>query len=112
MSSQIDAIQVDIDDCKKAIAEMEALDRLMVNRDFKEIILEGLFKDEAARLVGLKAAAGTQSEQHQTFIMKSIDMIGSLQQYFNGIRQIGLTSQQSLRESEDALVEMAEQGEV
>ena len=58
-----------------------ALARLKGNRDFKKVILEGFFEDEAIRLVHLKADPNMQSEQSQKSITTQMDAIGNLSQY-------------------------------
>ena len=71
----------------RKIAELgESLERLKANRDFKKVIVEGFFEQEAVRLVHLKADANMQSSESQKTILMQIDAIGSLSAYFNALR--------------------------
>lgn len=111
-NTAVDEIQVDIDEAKEVVAEAEALERLEKNPDFRKIITKGLFEDEAARLVSLKAAPQMQSEQQQRVVMGAIEMIGGLQHYFNKIRIIAGQVQMAIEQSEAALAELAEEGDL
>jgi len=60
-----------------------ALDKLRNNRDFIKLIVDGYLKDEAVRLVHLKADPNMDSPAHQAAIDRDISAIGVLNQYFN-----------------------------
>ena len=51
----INAIERDIKEARKHVELGDSLERLLNNRDFKKVIVEGYFEKEAARLVHLKA---------------------------------------------------------
>ena len=55
-NTQIQGIERNITKSVAAIERGIALERLRVNKDFKSIVLDGYFKDEAVRLVHLKAS--------------------------------------------------------
>lgn len=59
-----------------------ALDKLRVNRDFNKLIVEGYLKDEAIRLVHLKADPNMQAPEQQAGIDRDIAAIGVLNQFF------------------------------
>ena len=81
-SEQLQAIENNIKQSQK-IADLGAsLERLRSNRDFKRVILEGYFEEEAIRLVHLKADANMQTPESQQAITQQMDSIGSLSQYF------------------------------
>lgn len=102
-------IQVSIDDAREAVADRDALLRLKDNADFKKLFLDGLFKEEPARLVELKAAPNMQGENNQAHMLKAIDSIGFLHQYFNRIIQLGYTAEEAIKQGELALEELAEE---
>jgi len=86
MTQDIQQIEVNIAQAKEAVALGECLARLSKNRDFKKLIETRYFKDEAHRLVMLKAAPSMQDEKNQAEIVKDMDGIGSLFQFFCAIQ--------------------------
>jgi hypothetical protein len=109
MTNAVDEIQVDIEQAREVVAESEALNRLFKNTDFKKLILEGYFKDEAARLVELKAAPQMQGEAQQKMLLAAIDSIGGLQQHFNKIWVMGEQAEQAIEQSQIELNELTEE---
>lgn len=93
---QLEQIEISIEQAKHHIENKAALDRLTVHPDFKKLILEGYFKDEAVRLVLLRSDHNFQSEEDQAALMKSIDAIGQFRLYCNTINQLGIQAQNSL----------------
>lgn len=61
------------------------LTRLESNRDFKKLIADGYLKDEAVRLVHLKADPSMQTPDRQAAIDRDISGIGALLQYFRTV---------------------------
>ena len=88
MNENIQALEDSIQDCKVIIETGEALQRLMKNRDFKKVILEGYFKDEPIRLVHLKSDVSFQTPERQQAILTQMDSIGALNQYFNTLNHM------------------------
>ena len=82
-SSDIQQIEANIKQSQKIVDLGESLERLRSNRDFKKVILEGYFEQEAIRLVHLKADPNMQTQERQQSILLQMDAIGSLNQYFN-----------------------------
>lgn len=85
MSDQIKEIELNIKQAQKIVEQGNALERLRSNSDFKKIISEGYFEQEAIRLVHLKADQNMQSESHQKSIIAQMDAIGALNQYFQTV---------------------------
>jgi hypothetical protein len=112
MNEQFEEIELNIQEAKKLAGLGDALDRLTDNRDFIAVIREGYFKDEAVRLVQTKAAPGAKTEVIQAGITRSIDAIGELYQYFGKIEHQADLARMAISEGEEALSEMAEQGEL
>lgn len=100
IEEQIEQIDISMEHAKTNINMMDALNKLTTNKDFKKVILEGYFKDEASRLVLLKADNSMQGEQEQTTIDKSIIAVGYLRQYFSTIMQIGSMAERALKDDE------------
>jgi|TARA_B110000914_G_scaffold187462_1_gene171957 hypothetical protein len=106
----VEEIQVDIDEAKATIEMMDSLNRLGKNKDFEKIINDGYFKEEAYRLVHLKAAPAMQAPERQEALLKAIDAIGALQQHFHMIYVMGQQAQDALQQADIALEEMAMEG--
>jgi len=108
----VEEIQVDINEAKETIEIMNSLNRLVKNKDFEKIIGEGYFKEEAYRLVHLKAAPAMQGEERQAALVKAMDAIGCLQQHFHMIFVMGEQAEDALRQGDQALEEMAMEGDI
>jgi hypothetical protein len=102
----LDQIEIELEEAKKKVKDMEAMDRLKQNKDFKDIFMEGYFKDAASHLVLLKALPEMQEEQHQVSIVKRMDAIGHLREHIRGIYQMGRAAKNSLNEMEETRVEI------
>ena len=102
MATEHDLEQIDlsIDQAKLSIDNLKALNRLSQNKDFKHLFLEGYFKEEASRLVLLKADPQVEEEKHQKAIMLAIDAIGHMRQYCNTIQVVGRMAERALKEDE------------
>mgnify|MGYP000730540718 CR=1 FL=1 len=84
--TELQQLEQNIKQARKIADLGESLERLYVNRDFKKVVSEGYFEQEAVRLVHLKADANMQSDEMQKSILSQIDAIGSLSSYFNTLR--------------------------
>jgi len=106
MESDIEQVEISIEQARKLIDERDRARALTDNPDFKKLVLEGYFKDESVRLVLLKAEPGMQTKEHQEAILKSMDGIGMLQQYFRNIMQQGAMAERSLIDDQATLSEL------
>ena len=100
--AQVDAVELSIEEGKKTVHLRDALNLLSQNAEFKEIILEGYFKNEASRLVLLRADPAMQSEEIQKSIDNSIIAVGNLRVYLNTIMQLGSMAEKALIDDQDA----------
>ena len=94
----IETIELSIEEAKKLVQAADSLDKLMSNREFKKIILEGYFKDGAVRCV--QAYGDPNLSEYREEIMKDISGIGSLQQYLHKIRMTGNMMRQQIEDLE------------
>ena len=85
----------------------DALARLRGNRDFKKVILEGFFEQEAVRLVHLKADSNMQSPESQKSILTQLDAIGTLAQYLRTVDMRANLAKKSIEYDEQTLEEIA-----
>lgn len=81
----IQDIELNIKQAQVLVDTGNALERLRNNRDFKMIISTGYFEQEAVRLVHLKGDPSMQTPEFQESIIKQIDAIAALNQYFQTV---------------------------
>lgn len=89
LDTQLEQIDISIEQAKETIAMKKALDNLTDNPDFIKIIIDGYLKDEALRLVMLRADDRFKEDLDQAGLMKAIDAIGNFKMYCNTIMQMG-----------------------
>lgn len=82
-TSEIKALEDSLEKAKNLVDLGVALDRLKSNRDFQLLITNGYLKDEAIRLVHLKADPNMQTPERQASVIRDIDAIGSFHGYLN-----------------------------
>lgn len=111
MNSEVQELELNIEDAKKRLDYSHALERLSNNPDFKKIVQDGYFVDEAVRLVHLKSDANMQDERQQKNLERDIMAIGSFRQYLDRIHRDAEGVQEAIDECEDALTE-ARAGEI
>ena len=100
-------IEITIEDAKALIENRERLLRLGKNRDFKALIVEGYFKEEAARLVQDKPYSNSDAMRED--MERNIDAIGYFRMYLNAIDQQGMTASRSLLDHEATRTEILEE---
>ena len=99
--SDLQVIELTIEQAKESIADREAMDRLKKNRDFKRIFEKGFFDAYAVNLVYLKSDPSMQEPNVQEDIIKDIDSIGRVRQYLSSIYQKAHVAEKDLRDSEE-----------
>ena len=105
-SSELEQINMTINEAEKQINKMEALERLRNNKDFQLIIEKGYFIDEASRLVLVKADANLQEEGHQKSIDKMITAVGYFRQYLSQLYQTGNVAKRSIEDHRNTRTEI------
>lgn len=108
--SEIHEVELNIKEANKMVELNKSLDRLRNNRDFKKVIQENYLKEEAIRLVHLKADSHMQNEFSQDKITRDIDAIGSLAQFLNFIPAQADMAQNAITEGEQTLDELRSEG--
>lgn len=106
---QINAIERTVKEAKEQKALGAALERLFSNRDFLKVIKAGYFTDEAVRLVHAKGDPACQTPEKQASIVRQIDAISNLSQYFTTIQHMAGLADKSIEESEAVLEELREE---
>jgi hypothetical protein len=103
---QLRQVQLTIEQAKASIERMKKLQRLFQNEDFQDIINEGYFVEEAARLVGARADANIQGKEQQRHINLLIDGVGALRHYFSNIERWGHMAEDALKNHEETREEI------
>lgn len=107
--SEIEEINISINEAKNRVAIKNSLDRLTRDPNFERVILTGYFMEEASRLVLLKADPAMQSTESQLAITKCIDAIGHFRQYLRTTIQLGIMAEKSLAEDEQTREEIMQE---
>jgi len=113
MTIQLELMQLErsIAESKRVIEQSNTLKRLEQNPDYQTIISQLYMKDEAVRLVHLKADAAMQAEVRQNAIIKDIDAIGSLASFLRYIHVQADIARKTLSDDEDTYAELSMGGQ-
>jgi hypothetical protein len=103
---EIQALDANIKQATVLVEFGSAIERLSSNRDFKKVILEGYFEQEAIRLVHLKADPNMQANLSQAEIVKQMDAIGSLKQYLRTATHLAGMGARSIASDEETREEL------
>lgn len=85
-TAELQQIEINIKQAQKLVDLGESLERLSVNRDFKKVIAEGYFEQEAIRLVHLLSDPSMQTAEVKKSIDTQMNAIGSFKQYLQTLR--------------------------
>ena len=106
-------LELSIEQAKANIELGRSIERLYKNKDFKKVVLEGYFKDEAIRLVMSKSnpqllrdSPVMKAADIQADLDRMIFAIGSLQQYLFTCSMIAQQSEKAIQDDEQALEEL------
>ena len=113
---QAQPVDLSVEEANKQIARGEALQRLLLNPDFAELIGEAYYKEEPARLAGLLGDIGgsyrwvptnqmmslppEQFVKMQADIVADLQAVGSLQAFFRVVAWKADMSKNALEEIE------------
>lgn len=102
-------VEISIETARKIIRKGELIEKLEKDPLFVELITEGYFRDEAARLVMLKADKNFASEKQQQTLDNSILGISVLGEYLRTQKLLASMAQDSLEADENTLVELRQE---
>ena len=102
----IKEIDLNIKQAQNFVDLGKSLERLRSNRDFKAVILDGYLEKEAIRLVHLKSDPNMQTSERQESIVKQIDAIGALNQYFTTVLQQANLASRAIAADEETREEL------
>lgn len=97
----IQEIELNISHARKIVDVGDSFERLRNNRDFKKVIQEGYFEQEAIRLVHLKSDQNFQTPERQQSIVSQIDAIGALNQYFQTVFHKSALARKAIESDEE-----------
>ena len=107
---QIEQISIEMDQAKKMVEAKKSMQNLLKNPDFKKMIEQGYFVDEASRLVLMKTDPVIMANALQsTMIENNIIAVGCFRQYIQTIMQLGSQAERSLVDYEKASAELHEE---
>lgn len=109
-SQEIQAIEANMKRGQNLIDQGNSLERLRSNKDFKKVVLESYFEQEAIRLVQLKADPSMQSAEMQASIIKQMDAIGAVAQYFQTLHYLALMARKAMAADEEMRDELLAEG--
>ena len=112
MSQQdIKDLEDNMKELQKVIDQKHSLDRLLKNRDFKRVIENDYLRDEAVRLVHLRADPNMQDPSRQESINKQIDAIGYFTAFLDMIGQRADGAREAFDECEEVRAELEQESE-
>jgi len=104
-------IEVSIEAAKGAVDRKNKIAKMFDDDDFKEIVEEGYFKNEAARLVSLLTDPEFAGEERQTELKNDMLGISSFRQYLLNMHRIGVQMENQIKTSEDELIALRNEQE-
>ena len=110
MKDALKEIESNIKESKKLVELGAALERLRNNPDFKEVIIQGYFEQEAIRLVHLKADKNMQTPERQASIVAQMDAIGALSEYFAVVSHRAMLASKAIESDEQTRDELLAEG--
>lgn len=103
MSDDIQKIELSIEEARKYVEQRDAALRLADNRDFKKLVIDGYFKDEAARLTGLLGERGENLPFTKEMLVSDLEAIASFQRYMRQIIMQGDIMEKEIAVNSEAL---------
>ena len=105
--SDIEEVELSRDHAKELIRKRDKALKLASNREFKELVLEGYFRDEPARLAS--AFNDPAMSTHREALLSQFKAIGQFEQYLRTIVIMGNAAASELVEHEELLDELREE---
>jgi len=87
------------------VEQADALERLMKNKDFQIVILEGYFKDKAITGTSILASDQIKQAGARTDVMEGLIAVSALQDHFNTIKMLGEMAEQDEEMEDEAEAE-------
>jgi hypothetical protein len=108
-SPEIRNIDIEIEDAKLAIKKLDMLQRLQNNADFRGLVEDAYFKEEASNVVLAKAIPHLREANHQKVFDNRIIGIGEFRQWLGEVHAQGEISRKALKDAESTRDEILDE---
>lgn len=111
MSHQLEIAKTEqtIKDSQEHLKKFEALNRLMANTDFQEIIMDGFMVDRATRCIQ-NSISTSFDERACALLVQEAQASGFLANYFREIERQGSIAGRTIDENREFLIALQQQG--
>lgn len=99
-------LEITIEEAREALELGKAAERLSTNPDFKQLIVEGYFVKEAARLAILHGDPGLRADIKQA-VLDEMKGPGALKRYLSLLVQRGRMADDEIARAREAMFELA-----
>jgi len=104
---ELQQLESDMEDAKHFIDIKDCTIKLFKNKEFKKVVLDYYFKEEAARLVMAKSS--NLNEEQKKMIDSMMYGIGALSNFFDSVLTRGTQAEQAFKDDELARTEMLQE---
>tara|TARA_R110002167_G_scaffold177375_1_gene377168 strand:+ start:102 stop:440 length:339 start_codon:yes stop_codon:yes gene_type:complete len=104
---QLQELEDNINDAKHFIDIKDSTIKLFKNKEFKKVVLDYYFKEEAARLVMAKSSS--LNEEQKKMIDNMMYGIGALSNFFDSVLTRGTQAEQAYKDDELARTEILQE---
>lgn len=105
LEAEVQELEISIDEAKHAVEAAQMAQRLFNNADFRKVIVEGYFRDEAARLAMVHAEPSLRPDI-QAAIMNDMKGPGALKRYLSHMVQRGFAAENEIVKAREAIFEL------
>lgn len=109
---QIQQVELSIEQAREALAFGEAISRLEQNPDFKKVVFDGYFVEEAARTVSLLAEPSMQRPESQLKLAHSLRGISEFKQFLLAHKHMCEQLRYEMSQNQELLDELREEAVV
>ena len=102
--NEIEQIELTIQEAQKLVERAAQARRLAENPDFKAIVFDGYFTNEAARLAHLVSDPGAVA--HREAILRDLDGVGAFKRFLSTCIQFGDMAAVEIAEAREAMDEI------
>lgn len=106
--NDIEQVELTIAEAKKVVDRGRMAEKLSRNPDFKKLVMDGYFVDEAARLVHLSSDP-TLPENIRNVVLRDMNGPGAFKRYLSALVQMGKNAAREIEEHQETLDELREE---
>lgn len=99
--NDLELVEASIEHCKTVMKTRDSMIRLTEHKDFKEIIMQGYIREEAARLTGLLGDPNPNVDQNA--VMADLHAVASFQRYMRRILMEGEMAEREMDTHKETL---------